>query len=62
MSGRRSVDGKPITHWVTVRRRNGRLVRSYPVASRYAAKVKVDRLEVKYGDTDFSIEIEPANV
>jgi len=55
---RKSANDKPIRFRVVVRRRNGRFVRSHSVPSRYAAKMKIDELEEKYKDTDFSIETE----
>ena len=49
------------THRISVRRRNGRLVRDYPAWSRYAAKKLRDALEDKYETPcpGFSVVIEP---
>jgi hypothetical protein len=40
----------PVRYRVVLRRRNGRYVRSYPAASKYAAKKLQDWLEEKYDD------------
>lgn len=50
MTRRTQAQDGPVTYRVVLRRRNGRYVRSYPAASRYAAKKLQDWLEEKYDD------------
>jgi hypothetical protein len=55
-----STQGGPVTYRVVLLRRNGRYVRSYPAASKYAAKRLQDWLEEKYDDGYYA-EIRKAN-
>lgn len=54
------AQGSPVTYRVLLRRRNGRIVRTYPAASKYAAKKLRDWLEDKYDDSYYA-EYEKAN-
>lgn len=50
MTRRTQAQDGPVTYRVVLRRRNGRYVREYPAASKYAAKKLQDWLEEKYDD------------
>lgn len=50
MTSDEQAQGSPVRYRVVLRRRNGRYVRSYPAASKYAAKKLRDWLEDKYDD------------
>ena len=54
------AQGSPVTYRVLLRRRNGRIVRTYPAASKYAAKKLADWLDDKY-DEGYYAEYEKAN-
>jgi hypothetical protein len=60
MARSKRAQGSPVTYRVLLRRRNGRLVRIYPAASKYAAKKLADRLDEKY-DNGYYTEYEKAN-
>jgi hypothetical protein len=44
------AQGSPVRYRVILRRRNGRYVREYPAASKYAAKKLQDWLEATYDE------------
>jgi len=59
MTRSKRAQGSPVTYRVVLRRRNGRYVRSYPAASKYAAKQLVNWLHDKY-DEGYYAEYEKA--
>jgi hypothetical protein len=60
MARSKRAQGSPVRYRVVLRRRNGRYVRSYPAASKYAAKQLVNWLHDKY-DEGYYAEYEKAN-
>jgi hypothetical protein len=60
MARSKRAQGSPVTYRVVLRRRNGRIVRTYPAASKYAAKKLADWLDEKY-DSSYYTEYEKAN-
>jgi hypothetical protein len=54
------AQGSPVRYRVVLRRRNGRYVRSYPAASKYAAKTLRNWLDDKYDDDGYYTEIRKA--
>lgn len=60
MTRRTQAQDSPVRYEAVLRRRNGRYVRSYPAASKYAAKKLRDWLHEKY-DEGYYAEYEKAN-
>lgn len=58
MTSRKQAQDSPVRYEVVLRRRNGRYVRSYPAASKYAAKKLQGWLEEQYDDGYYA-EVKP---